>query len=155
MSPNPDDVAAAIAFLQTQEQTPLSIDAIIANARQKLLGRRMETTEGDQIESPDADYVNELLALGAQMKAQADRALAEREKITATLAEYTKELRFGVEDIPAGGKVELTVHGAPVFIVDSRKSRVFNAAHAKKVHPDIPGNEDFWEDKFTVFRSYK
>lgn len=155
MAVNPQDVAEAMEVLNRAE-TGINLDEMIAAARLELIGGTGESTEADKITAPDPIKINELVALQQKLKDDADHALKEREKIKTLLSEYTATLRFGnVEAIADGSKTELQVNGSTVFTLDSRKSRVFNAGEAKKEHPDIPGNERFWLDKFTVFREFK
>ncbi len=119
------------------------LDALIAQARERLSLPIATAPAAGKLEAPDADLVSALLARADDFKRVSDEAIKEREKITAFLA----DLIVAAEESTGTPIEELTVHGATVFTYKTVTSRVLNQTHLKSLFPDIPTNAEAWKDQ--------
>lgn len=143
MSITPQEAAAAIV---AEMQAQFNVNDLVEQARVKLgLGTvpRVTTDNAVRLIGDEAVAVNELVARAAELKHIADAAAAERDIIGNLLADVL------------GDREELYVNGAPVFTYKETTSRVLDQATIKSLHPDIPGNEQYWKTTASRRRVYK
>lgn len=126
-----------------------NVDALLAEARERLALAPVPKATDNKREAPNADVVNALLAKAAELKRTSDSATKERGKITDLLAEITGPIPKKAKEL------ELTVNKATVFTVSQVTSRVLNTDFVKSKHPDIEGNEDYYKDSVSIRRNYK
>ena len=141
----PQEVAAAL--------TPptFDLDALLDAARANM--KLPQQTADGELPATDPDLINTLVARADELKRTSDLAIKERAKITGLLKEMVVATRVEGAEIPA--KTSLTVHGAPVFVVNHVVKRELDQAAIKAKHPDIAKWAMYWKESSNDTGLYK
>jgi hypothetical protein len=94
--------------------------------------------------------VSALVALASDYEASEKAMKAQRERITAALAQSADEVPDGMTGVSV-----LTAHGAPVFRVRKTEKTILDQAAVKKVFPqDDPDSAALYKTSVTTTREY-
>jgi hypothetical protein len=143
------EVARTVAAALTPASFDLEALLDAARANMKLPSK---VADGE-LPAADPELINALVARADEYKRTSDLAVKERAKITALLKEMVVATRVEGVEVPA--KTSITVHGAPVFVVNHVVKRELDQAAIKAKHPDIAKWALYWKESSSDTGIYK